>query len=86
MVRIHLLQLQSSLHVQESCSTLLGKKNHCLLKTCRKKQAIKHNTIQAVLRAYQFLKYSTFTFKMTKNQMVRGYQKRYVEKKKIKKL
>ena len=52
----------------------------------QKKQAIKHNTIQAVLRAYQFLKYSTFTFKMTKNQMVRGYQKRYVEKKKIKKL
>ena len=52
----------------------------------QKKQAIKHNTIQAVFRAYQFLKYSTFTFKMTKNQMVRGYQKRYVEKKKIKKL
>ena len=66
--------------------SLSGEKNHCLLKTCRKQQAIKHNTVQAVFRTYQLLKYCTFTFKMTKKQMVRGYQKRYVEKKKIKKI
>ena len=64
--------------------SLSREKNHCLLKTCRKQQAIKHNTVQAVFRTYQLLKYCTFTFKMTKNKWSGVIKKDMWKKRKLK--